>query len=84
MSAKKCEFADTAMERVTAMLNWPWWRYKLTLGVGALATTGMMADLWQKVVPVWAIMAVTLLPILIFLFVKAGELPAWFVRAAQR
>src|SRR5687767_2249696 len=65
------------------MLNWSNGAYKLTLGIGSLAMTAIMADLWKSRLPFWAIGTVAMLPFLVFIFVRPGELSAGFVRGAH-
>jgi hypothetical protein len=65
------------------MLNWSNTKYKFTLGIGSLATTAMMAELWKPVLPIWVVLVVALLPLVVFVFVQPGEMPAGFVRAAH-
>ena len=65
------------------MLSWSNAKYKLTLGFGSLAIAGMLSELWQDVLPVWVALAIALLPLLMFVFVHPGELPARVVCVAH-
>lgn len=65
------------------MLNWSDTNYKLTLGVGSLAIAGMLAERWQNVLSVWVILVIALLPFVVFVFVRPGELPDWSIRIAH-
>lgn len=65
------------------MLSWSNASYRLTLGVGGLATTGMLSELWGNLLPFWAILVVALLPFVVFVFVHPGELPDGIVRLAH-
>jgi hypothetical protein len=65
------------------MLNWSDEWYKLTLGVGSLAVAGMLSELWGNVLPFWVVLTVALMPLLVFVFVHPGELPAGVVRVAH-
>ena len=65
------------------MLSWSDAKYKLTLGLGSLAFAGMLSELWRDVLPVWAVLAVAVLPLVVFVFVHPGELPAQAVRVAH-
>jgi hypothetical protein len=65
------------------MLDWPNQIYKLTLGAGALAMVGMMGEFRPGQLPVWAVIAVALGPFIVFVFVKADELPPRVVRFAH-
>jgi hypothetical protein len=58
-------------------------KYKLTLGVGSLAVTAMLAELCQKELSFWVVLVITILPLMVFVFVHPGELPAGFVRIAH-
>lgn len=69
--------------KVGAMLKWSNTAYKFTLGVGGLAITGMMSELWQKVLPFWSIMIVALVPVVLFVFADPEDLPARIVRVAH-
>lgn len=62
------------------MLSWSNHAYKFTLGFGSLALVGMMAERWKGVLPVWAILAIALLPLGVFVFVHPGEAPPRLVR----
>lgn len=65
------------------MLTWSNGKIKCTLGIGGFATTALMAELWKSVLPVWGVMSIALLPVVVFIFVRPGELPARIVRVAQ-
>lgn len=65
------------------MLNWSNTGYKLTLGVGSLILAGMLSELWQDVFPAWAGVGIALLPLVMFVFVHPGELPARVVWVAH-
>lgn len=65
------------------MLSWSNTGYKLTLGVGSLVIVGMLSELWQDVLPAWAGLSIALLPLLLFVFVHPGELPARVVCVAH-
>jgi hypothetical protein len=65
------------------VLNWSNAGYKLTIGIGSLALAGMMTELWKPILPLWLLIAVTLIPIAIFVFVRPRELPARIVRFAH-
>jgi sulfite exporter TauE/SafE len=65
------------------VLSWSNAKYKLTVGVGSLAVAGMLSELWRDVLPVWVALAIALLPLVAFVFVHPGELPARVVRIAH-
>jgi hypothetical protein len=65
------------------MLNWSNTKYKFTFGIGSLATTAIMAELWKPILPIWMIVVVALLPLVVFVFVHPDEMPTGFVRAAH-
>lgn len=65
------------------MLSWSDIKYRFTLGLGSLATTAIMAELWKPTLPLWVILVVALLPLVIFIFVHPEEMPAGFVRVAH-
>lgn len=65
------------------MLSWSNTKFKLTLGAGTLAVTGMLSELWWDVLPVWVALGIALLPLVVFVFVHPGELPARLVRIAH-
>jgi hypothetical protein len=65
------------------MLNWSDTKYKFTFGIGSLAMTAIMAELWKPILPIWVIMVVALLPLVVFVFVRPDGMPAGFVRAAH-
>lgn len=66
-----------------AMLDWSPKAYKFTLGIGALALTAIVSELWRPVLPFWAIMTITMLPLALFLIADPSLLPATFVRISQ-
>ena len=68
---------------LAGVLSWSNAGYKLTLGVGSLAVAGMLSELWRDVLPPWVALAITLLPLAVFVFVHPGELPARVVRVAH-
>lgn len=65
------------------MLSWSDTQYKFTFGIGSLATTAVMAELWDAVLSVWVILPVALLPLSVFVFVRPDEMPVRFVRVAH-
>jgi hypothetical protein len=65
------------------VLSWSNAKYKLTLGVGGLAVAGMLSELWRDVLPIWVILVLALLPLVLFVFVHPGEMPARVVRVAH-
>jgi hypothetical protein len=65
------------------VLSWSNTGYKLTLGVGSLVIAGMLSELWQDVLPAWAGVGIALLPVVLFVFVHPGELPARVVWVAH-
>jgi hypothetical protein len=65
------------------MLSWPFPAIKLTVGVGTLAVTGMLAELWGGRLPVWLTAAVAVFPFALFVLVRPGELPDRLGRAAH-
>jgi hypothetical protein len=65
------------------MLNWSTAQYKFTLGIGSLATTALMAELWKLLLPAWVMIALALVPLTVFVFVHPDEMPARFVRLAH-
>ncbi len=65
------------------MLNWSDTQYKFTFGIGSLATTAIMAELWDAILPIWVIVTVAILPACVFVFVRPDEMPARFVRVAH-
>jgi hypothetical protein len=65
------------------VLSWSNTGYKLTLGVGSLMIAGMLSELWQDVLPAWAGVSIALLPVVLFVFVHPGELPARVVWVAH-
>lgn len=64
------------------MLNWSPIGYKMTLGIGMLGLTVMSAEMWQKEVDVWSLMAAIWAPIVVFVFVDA-EQDTLFCRISQ-
>jgi hypothetical protein len=65
------------------VLNWSDEKYKFTLGLGALALVGMLAELARPELPAWVAMAAALTPLILFVFLHPGELPDGVVRAAH-
>ena len=65
------------------MLNWSNAQYRFTFGIGSLATTAIMAELWKPLIPIWVMLVVALLPVTVFVFVRPDEMPSGFVRAAH-
>lgn len=66
------------------MLNWSDGKYKLTLGIGSLGMAAIMSELWKPFLPVWFMLVVTLIPLVVFIFIRAGEMNPRIVRFAQR
>jgi hypothetical protein len=65
------------------MLSWSNAKYKLTLGVGSLGLTAILAEMWQGILPAWAAATIALLPLVVFVFVHPGEMPTSIVRVAH-
>jgi hypothetical protein len=65
------------------MLNWSTAGYKFTFGIGALSATAMMAELWKPLLPTWFIITTAIVPWMIFVCVRPGQMPLSFVRAAH-
>ncbi|MGH7168660.1 MAG: hypothetical protein ACRELG_00080 [Gemmataceae bacterium] len=65
------------------MLSWSNTGYKLTLGVGSLTIAGMLSEWWGNMMPAWAGLSIALLPLVLFVFVHPGELPARVVWVAH-
>jgi hypothetical protein len=65
------------------MLNWSNTTYKFTLGIGGLAITGMMAELWQKALPFWGILIIAVTPLALFVFANPNDMPVRFARIAH-
>jgi hypothetical protein len=65
------------------MIAWSDNRLKFTSGIGALCTTALLADVSHETIPVWLAIAVAMMPLLIFLFMKPDELPRRVVLPLQ-
>jgi predicted membrane-bound spermidine synthase len=65
------------------MLTWTPTKYKFTLGIGSLATTAIMAELWKSVLSIWVIMIIALVPLAIFVLLDPRTIPARVVVFAQ-
>lgn len=65
------------------VLNWKNSTYKLTLGIGTLAVAGMLSERWQRDLPFWGVLVISILPLVIFVFFRPDELPERVVRIAH-
>lgn len=65
------------------MLSWSNTAYKFTLGIGSLAITGTISELWRDHVPLWLAVAAAIAPLAAFVFVHPDELPDRIVRFAH-
>ncbi len=65
------------------MLNWSNSGYKLTVGVGSLVVAGLLSTLFDKVLPAWAVVLIALVPLVLFVFFRPGEMPDLVVQAAH-
>lgn len=65
------------------MLNWSNREYRFTLGLGSLALAAMLSGFWRDVLPAWSAVAIALLPLVVFVFIRPGELPARVVLVAH-
>lgn len=65
------------------MLNWTNSTYKMTLGIGTLAVAGMLSERWQRDLPFWVVLVISILPLVIFIFFRSDELPERVVRIAH-
>ena len=66
-----------------APLDWSAGAYKMTLGIGALGMTAIMADLWKPRLPFWIIAIVTLTPLLVFIFITLNGFSPRAIRRAH-
>ena len=65
------------------MIAWSNAQLKLTAGIGALGVTALLADISHNQRPAWLAIAIALLPIVIFLFVRPDEMPRSVVLPLQ-
>jgi hypothetical protein len=56
------------------MIAWSNNKLKFTSGIGALCTTGLLADLSRQTIPAWIVIAIAMLPLLVFLFIRPDEM----------
>jgi hypothetical protein len=65
------------------MLEWSLLKYKFTLGLSCLGMAGAMSELWKPQLAVWAVLAICLIPLTLFVFFDPADLPARWVRFAH-
>jgi hypothetical protein len=65
------------------MIAWSIGKLKLTLGIGALCTAAIMADLSHQEMPIWLVLVISMLPLIIFVFVRPDEMQPSIVRPLQ-
>lgn len=65
------------------VLNWTNSTYKLTAGIGTLAVAGMLSERWQRDLPFWGVLVISIVPLVIFIFFRPDELPDRVVRIAH-
>ncbi len=65
-------------------MNWSNISLKMTLGIGCLAQTAILADTLKPAIGIWGLIAVILVPITIVAMIKTGdELPVIFIKFAH-
>jgi hypothetical protein len=74
---------DTTARRLAVILKGSNAKYKFTFGVGALATTAVMAELWKPILPFWLVVIVTVLPFAVFVFADPVDISLRYVRVAH-
>ena len=57
------------------MIAWSNNKLKFTSGIGALCATALLAELSHEKLPIWATIAIVIVPICFFLFFQPGEMP---------
>ncbi len=65
------------------MIAWSNSKLKFTSGIGALCTAALLADISHQRIPVWVAIAMAMLPLLIFVFIKPGEIRRSIVLPCQ-
>jgi sulfite exporter TauE/SafE len=56
------------------MIEWSENKLRFTSGIGALCTVGLLSELSRERLPVWIAVAAGLIPLLVFLFIRPGEM----------
>lgn len=74
---------DRLLRPGAAPLDWSPSAYKMTLGIGALGMTAIMADLWTPPLSFWIIAIVTMTPFMVFTFVTLNGCSPRTVRWAH-
>jgi len=65
-------------------MNWSNISLKMTLGIGSLAQTAIMADPLKPLVGVWGLIAIILIPFALVVMIKIGDdLPPWLIKYAH-
>ena len=57
------------------MIRWSPIKLKFTLGIGTLGSIAIFSELWQKAIPAWAAVGITILPIVVFIFADPDDVP---------
>jgi len=55
------------------MVNWSDGTIKMTLGIGALGITAALATMSDSTLPFWIVLIFSMLPLMIFVFIKPHE-----------
>jgi hypothetical protein len=56
------------------MIEWSENKLRFTSGIGGLCTVALLADLSRERLPAWIAMAAALIPLLVFIFIRPGEM----------
>jgi len=68
------EQSDGSGKFSTQVIAWSENKLKFTSGIGALGTAGLLADVSRQTIPAWMAVAIAMLPLLVFLFVRPDEM----------
>lgn len=65
-------------------MNWSNASLKMTLGVGCLAHTAILADPTKPYLGIWGLIALILVPVALVAMIKIGDdLPPWLIKYAH-
>ncbi|MDB6029278.1 MAG: hypothetical protein JWM68_5501 [Verrucomicrobiales bacterium] len=56
------------------MIAWSNNKLKFTSGIGSLCTAGLLADISRQTLPAWIAVAIAMLPLCIFIFIRPDEM----------
>jgi hypothetical protein len=68
---------------VDEMLSWSLSKLKFTLGIGTLCSAVLVSELSQKLLPMWLVVGIVVLPFAVFIFADPDDVPHSIARMLQ-